>query len=183
VVACASGHPRTRTATDEREVANLRQATAAGEPVGPIVARYNADIAQRAVPEWQATLDVLQELPEIGGDGPLGYYGLKMGTAIGVPLTAAEPRITAAAFGLFWPESLAEPAKRITVPIEFVLQWDDEHIDRQSGLALVGAFASTENIARQRGQAQGPAQVRGRQRSPVLRPAPRPGPHVTVLMR
>jgi cephalosporin-C deacetylase-like acetyl esterase len=115
-----------------------------GEPVGPIVERYNADIAARAVPEWQATLDALQELPEIGAEGPVGYYGLNMGTAIGVPLAAAEPRITAAVFGLFWPESLAEVAKRITIPIEFALQWDDEHIDRQSGLALFDAFASKE---------------------------------------
>jgi hypothetical protein len=32
----------------------------------------------------------------------------------------------------------------ITIPIEFVLQWDDEHIERQSGLALFDAFASKE---------------------------------------
>jgi hypothetical protein len=67
-----------------------------------------------------------------------------MGTAIGVPLTAVEPRITAAVFGLFWPEPLVEAARRITIPVEFDLQWDDENIDRQSGLALFDAFASTE---------------------------------------
>jgi pimeloyl-ACP methyl ester carboxylesterase len=141
----APGHGgRPRTATDDREVAALRRAMAAGEPVGPIVRRYNADIAERAVPEWRATLDALQRVPEIGSDGPVGYYGINMGTAIGVPLTAVEPRITAAVFGQFWPESLVETARRITVPIEFTLQWDDEHIDRQAGLALFDAFASTE---------------------------------------
>jgi pimeloyl-ACP methyl ester carboxylesterase len=139
----APGHGgRPRTPTDEREIAALRQAMAKGEPVGPIVVRYNADIAERAVPEWQATLDALQQLPEIGGE-PVGYLGLNMGTAIGLPLTAAEPRITAAVFGLFWPD-LAETAKQITIPIEFVLQWDDEHIGREAGLALFDAFASTE---------------------------------------
>jgi cephalosporin-C deacetylase-like acetyl esterase len=86
----------------------------------------------------------LQELPEIGAEGPIGYYGINMGTAIGVPLTAVEPRITAAVFGQFWPGSLAEAARQITVPIEFALQWDDEHIDRQAGLALFDAFASKE---------------------------------------
>jgi pimeloyl-ACP methyl ester carboxylesterase len=141
----APGHGgRPRTAADEREVAALQQAMVAGEPVGPIVVRYNAHLAERAVPEWQATLDALQELPEIGARGPVGYYGLNMGTAIGVPLTAVEPRITAAVFGAFWHESLAETAKQITVPVEFVLQWDDEHIERQSGLALFDAFGSTE---------------------------------------
>jgi hypothetical protein len=67
-----------------------------------------------------------------------------MGTAIGVPLTAVEPRITAAVFGLHWPEALAEYARRITIPIEYALQWDDEHIPRESGLALFDAFASKE---------------------------------------
>ncbi|HEY7262167.1 MAG TPA: alpha/beta hydrolase [Trebonia sp.] len=141
----APGHGgRPRTAYDEREIAALRQAMASGEPTGPIVVRYNAHLAQRAVPEWQATLDALQELPEIGPGGPVGYYGLNMGTAIGVPLAAAEPRITAVVFGLFWPDSLAGAASQITIPIEFYLQWDDEHIDRQSGLAFFDAFASKE---------------------------------------
>ncbi|MFI1740012.1 alpha/beta hydrolase family protein [Streptomyces sioyaensis] len=141
----APGHGgRPRTEVDEREIAALHEAMAAGEPVGPIVVRYNAHLAERAVPEWQATLDALQELPEIGTDGPVGYFGLNMGTAIGVPLTAVEPRIAAAVFGLFWHESLAEAASRITVPVEFALQWDDEHIPRSSGLALFDAFASKE---------------------------------------
>ncbi|MER6126316.1 alpha/beta hydrolase [Streptomyces sp. NPDC001795] len=141
----APGHgDRPRTAHDEQEIAALFKAREAGEPEGPIVVRYNAHLAERAVPEWQATLDALQELPEIGADGPVGYFGLNMGTAIGVPLTAADPRITAAVFGLHWPDALAETAKQITIPIEFMLQWDDEHIPRESGLALFDAFASKE---------------------------------------
>ncbi|MFF4223786.1 hypothetical protein ACFYZH_13120 [Streptomyces abikoensis] len=39
---------------------------------------------------------------------------------------------------------LAEQAARITIPIEFDLQWDDEHIPREAGLALFDAFASKE---------------------------------------
>jgi pimeloyl-ACP methyl ester carboxylesterase len=142
----APGHGgRPRTATDEREIAALRQAMAAGDPQGPIVVRYNADVAQRALPEWQATLDALQAVPWIGAGGPVGYYGLNMATAIGIPLVAAEPRIRAAVLGMFWhDETLAELASRISVPLEFVLQWDDEHIPRASGLALFDAFASTE---------------------------------------
>ncbi len=141
----APGHGgRPRTAHDEQEIAAMQQAMVAGKPVGPIVVRYNAHLAERAVPEWQAALDALRALPEIGAGGPVGYFGLNMGTAIGVPLAAAEPRITAAVFGLHWPDRLAEAATRITIPIEFDLQWDDEHIDRQSGLALFDAFASKD---------------------------------------
>ena len=35
-------------------------------------------------------------------------------------------------------------AARITVPVEFLLQWDDEAVPRDWGLALFGAFASRE---------------------------------------
>ncbi|MGO4419700.1 alpha/beta hydrolase [Streptomyces sp. MCAF7] len=141
----APGHgDRPRTEHDEAEIAELFRARAAGEPEGPIVVRYNAYLAELAVPEWQATLDALQELPEIGTDGPVGYWGINMGTAIGIPLVAIEPRITAAVFGQHWPDVLSEKAKQITIPIEFDLQWDDEHISREEGLALFDAFASKE---------------------------------------
>ncbi|MFG1825311.1 alpha/beta hydrolase [Microbispora bryophytorum] len=141
----APGHgDRPRTPHDEQEIAELYQARAAGEPEGPIVVRYNAHLAELAVPEWQATLDALQELPEIGADGRVGYFGINMGTAIGIPLVAIEPRITAAVFGQHWPDVLVEKARRITVPIEFDMQWDDEHIPREAALTLFDAFASKE---------------------------------------
>ena len=122
---------------------------AAGEASasGRSASRYGAALAGRAVPEWQATLDALQELPEIGTEAPIGYGGgISLGTAIGIPLTAIEPRITAAIFGggFVVHEPLIEAARRITVPIQFLLPWDDEHVDRQSALALFDAFASKE---------------------------------------
>lgn len=40
--------------------------------------------------------------------------------------------------------SLPDGLRQITVPIEFELQWGDEHISREEGLALFDAFASTE---------------------------------------
>jgi pimeloyl-ACP methyl ester carboxylesterase len=141
----APGHgDRPRTAHDEQEITALYEARVAGESQGPIIVRYNAYLAELAVPEWRATLDALQELPEIGSDGPVGYFGINMGTAIGVPLVAIEPRITAAVFGQHWPDVLAEQARQITIPIEFDMQWDDEHIPREAGLALFDAFASRE---------------------------------------
>ena len=141
----APGHgDRPRTAHDEAEIAELFRARAAGEPEGPIVVRYNAHLAELAVPEYQTVLDALQELPDIGADGPVGYWGLNMGTAIGVPLAAAEPRIAAAVFGQHWPDLLAGKASQVTIPIEFDLQWDDEHIPREAGLALFDAFASRQ---------------------------------------
>ncbi|WP_030247263.1 alpha/beta hydrolase [Streptomyces sp. NRRL S-350] len=141
----APGHgDRPRTAHDEAEIADMLRARAAGEPEGPIIVRYNDHLARIAAPEYHAALDALQQLPEIGTHGPVGYWGINMGTAIGVPFVAAEPRITAAVFGQHWPDALAEHAKRITVPVEFAMQWDDEHIPREAGLALFDAFASKE---------------------------------------
>ena len=117
------------------------------EAVKAVTVSYGTALAERAVPEWQATLDVLQELPEIDAAAPVGYGGgITLGTAIGIPLTAVEPRITAAVFGggFVVHDGLIEAAKRITVPIHFLLPWDDEHVERQSALALFDAFGSTE---------------------------------------
>src|SRR5436309_8781179 len=105
---------------------------AAGETerVKSISVRYGAALAERAVPEWQATLDALQALPEIGTEAPVGYCGITLGTAIGLMLTAVEPRITAATFGgVLVYEALIEAARQITIPVEFLLPWDDEEID------------------------------------------------------
>jgi alpha-beta hydrolase superfamily lysophospholipase len=140
----APGHgDRPRTARDEQTRTDLREAMQAGdtEAVAAVSSRYGAALAEQAVPEWQATLDAL------GVEAPVGYGGgITLGTAIGIPLTATDPRIAAAVFGggfVVHPE-LIEAARRITVPVQFLLPWDDEHVDRQSALALFDAFASPE---------------------------------------
>jgi pimeloyl-ACP methyl ester carboxylesterase len=139
------GHgDRPRTEEDQRVLDDFRKRMAAGEPVGLDIARYNAGLAARAVPEWQATLTALQDLDGVGADGPVGFWGVSLGTTIGVPFAAAEPRIIAAGFGLAGHETLAEAAAEITIPVEFLLQWDDELVPRDSGLALFDAFASGE---------------------------------------
>jgi pimeloyl-ACP methyl ester carboxylesterase len=140
----APGHgDRPRTARDERARADLQKAMRAGDTdtVAAVSSAYGAALAEQAVPEWQATLDALHI------EAPIGYGGgITLGTAIGIPLTAADPRIAAAVFGggfVVHPE-LLEAARRITVPVQFLLPWDDEHVDRQSALGLFDAFASKE---------------------------------------
>ena len=141
----APGHgDRPRTERDEQFTARLRERIAAGEPTGSLVADYNAALAAQAVPEWQLTLDALKEAGGIGADGPVGFWGMALGTGIGVPLVAADPRITAAVFGLVGQETLAITASLITIPIEFLLQWDDELVPREAALSLFDAFASAE---------------------------------------
>jgi dienelactone hydrolase len=95
------------------------------------------------VPEWQAVLDAVQKLSHVG-TGPVGYWGVSLGCVIGVPFVAAEPRVRAAVLGLGGAEVSAEAAARITVPVEFLLQWDDERVPRTQSLTLFDALVSAE---------------------------------------
>ena len=166
----APGHgDRPRSAVDEQARADLRRALEAGEPVGEIVDAFILPLVEKAVPEWRTTLDALLSLPEIGG--PVGYEGM---TAIGIRLAVVEPRISAAVFfaGGFVPGTLVEEARQVTIPLQFLLQWDDEGMERQPVLDLFDAFGSQgEDAARQSGRARRCPVVRGGRRGPVLRPA------------
>jgi pimeloyl-ACP methyl ester carboxylesterase len=135
---------RPKIEQDERFVADVRARRAAGEPVASLIARHNVALTARAVPEWRATLDALLNAGHVSPGGPVGYWGVSLGTLVGVPLAAAEPRISAAVFGLASYDTLAEAAARIRIPIEFLLQWDDELVPRADGLALFDAFGSVE---------------------------------------
>ncbi|MGW5750644.1 alpha/beta hydrolase [Nocardia rhamnosiphila] len=134
---------RPRSAAAEQARADLRRALEAGEAVDDeIVDRLVLPLVERAVPEWQAALDALLSLPEIGG--PVGYSGGVI--SIGVRLAAVEPRISAALLfaGSFVPRSILEEARQVAIPLQVLLQWDDEHNDRQQALDLFDAFGSTE---------------------------------------
>jgi len=133
---------RPKTGQDERFLAGIAELRAAGKPVADLILRHNVALAERAVPDWQATLDALLDA---GVGGPVGYWGVSLGNMIGVPLAAAEPRIGAAVFGLAGGhDTLTEAAARVAIPVEFLLQWDDELVPRAYGLALFDAFASAE---------------------------------------
>ncbi|MGV9697858.1 dienelactone hydrolase family protein [Streptomyces sp. NPDC003470] len=133
---------RPRSAADEQARADLRRAMRAGEPVDEIFESFIGPLVENAVPEWRTVLDALLELPGIGG--PVGYAG--GWTALGIRLAVAEPRITAASFfaGGYVPRAQREEARQITVPLLFLLQWDDEGNSRQDALELYDAFGSKE---------------------------------------
>ncbi|MFJ4501901.1 dienelactone hydrolase family protein [Streptomyces sp. NPDC088864] len=115
----------------------------AGEELAPLIAGFQALVARRAVPEWRAVLDAVQQLEHVG-TGPVGYWGVSLGCGLGVPFVAAEPRVRAAVLGLGGVLASAEAAARITVPVEFLVQWDDERVPRVQSLALFDALASPE---------------------------------------
>jgi dienelactone hydrolase len=131
-----------------------------GERVSPEQAkalRENNDARRAAVrkidstTEWMTVLDNVQELDDVGA-GPVGYWGVSMGTRLGVPFVAADKRVKAAVLGLFglFPEGTVvkegfeKAARSIEIPLIFVFQWNDELMKREDGLKLYDAFSSKE---------------------------------------
>jgi dienelactone hydrolase len=134
---------RPRSAAAEEARADLRRALKAGRPVDDeIVDRLVLPLVDQAVPECRAALDTLLSLPEIGG--PVGYAGGVI--AVGIRLAVVEPRISAALLfaGSFVPRNLFEEARQVTIPLQVLLQWDDEGNDRQMALDLFDAFGTEE---------------------------------------
>ncbi len=134
---------RPRLAAAEAARADLRRALGAGERISSdVVDRLVVPLVERAVPEWQATLDALLSLPDVRG--PVGFAGGVI--AIGVRLAVVEPRISAAILfaGSLVPRAVLEEARLVTLPLLVLLQWDDEGNDRQMSLDLFDAFGSRE---------------------------------------
>ncbi|MGJ7415492.1 alpha/beta hydrolase [Streptomyces cinereoruber] len=127
----------------ERARADLRRALEAGGPVDDgIVDALVLPLVEEAVPEWRAALDALLPLPGIGG--PVGYSGGVI--SVGIRLAVVESRVSAAVLfaGSLVPAVMFEEARRVTVPLHVLLQWDDEGNDRQAALDLFDAFGSEE---------------------------------------
>ncbi|MFJ4188403.1 dienelactone hydrolase family protein [Kitasatospora sp. NPDC089509] len=132
---------RPRSAADDRVRAELRRAMQAGEPVDEIFESFVGPLVANAVPEWRTTLDALLARPET--NGRVGYSGW---TAVGIHLAATEPRIEAAGLfaGGYVPLAQREEARQVTIPLLFLLQWDDEGNPRQRALDLFDAFGSKQ---------------------------------------
>ncbi|MFB7507662.1 dienelactone hydrolase family protein [Streptomyces broussonetiae] len=130
---------RPRSAADEQARADIRRAMQAGEPADEIFESFIGPLVEKVVPEWRTTLDALLSLSEIGG--PVGYSGW---TAVGIRLAVVEPRVVAAGFfaGGYVPLAQREEARQLTIPLLFLLQWDDEGNPRQRALDLFDAFGS-----------------------------------------
>ena len=103
------------------------------------------------VDDWRATLDTMQALPDVG-KGPVGYWGLSMGTILGAPLVAAEQRVRVAVLGLMglvgptddYRQRLRAAADAITCPVLFLMQLEDELFTRRQCLELFDRLASSD---------------------------------------
>jgi pimeloyl-ACP methyl ester carboxylesterase len=152
----APGHgERSDPETDRRrrEAIEARIAAgpdAVGRDLSPEGAEEWAARTTRGVAEWHALVDSLDAQ---GTGRRYGYWGVSMGTAIGLPFVASEPRIEVAVMGLAGlrilpgAEGFEQAARGLTIPVLLVLQWNDELVAQSSGLALFDAIGSAEKTA------------------------------------
>jgi dienelactone hydrolase len=110
------------------------------------------DTFDRMNADWAATLDALLASDRFD-PARIGYWGLSMGTMLGLPFVASEPRISAAVLGACgftgpsavrgrFGERHRVDAPRVTCPVLFMVQWDDEIFDRDGALELFDAIGS-----------------------------------------
>jgi hypothetical protein len=93
--------------------------------------------------EWITLADYAAERLDV----PLGYWGLSLATQYGVPFLAKDHRIKAGVLGLHGEGVvLAHYAPRITQPVYFIEQTEDELHPRESTQALFGHIGSETKI-------------------------------------
>ena len=110
--------------------------------------RNDPTMTDEMVADWRTVLDALQA-PAVLGTTPVGWWGISMGTILGLPVVAAEPRISVAVLGLMGivgptKQRLADDAKSVRCPVLFLVQWDDELFARDRAFELFGAIASSD---------------------------------------
>lgn len=130
-------HGSRRAVFDEGELvrAEFRDHWARGGSIDPMIA------------DWRAAIDELCGLPAIDSNA-VGWYGISMGTAYGMPLVATEPRIRAAVLGM-WGTSRAGSERLVTdgatihCPILFQRKEDDELFSVAGQVELFDSIASS----------------------------------------
>lgn len=138
--------------TDEQRAAFARRV----RNIDPSKPRYRGEPSDpyspmflRGARDWTAVLDEVERLPDVGA-GPTGWWGVSMGTSIGLPFVAGEPRVRCAVLGLA--SSVPRPgnddylgwARAITVPLLFLCQRDDGGHPVERALELWDLFGSTD---------------------------------------
>lgn len=98
--------------------------------------------------DWLSALDALALLPDVDLE-TMGWYGVSMGTAYGLPLIASERRIKAAVLGMWGAESahgerLLDAAARLRCAVLFQQKWGDQLFTREGQLHLFERIGSPQ---------------------------------------
>lgn len=97
------------------------------------------------VADWTTALDFIESEY---GNRRTGYWGLQLGTMMGLPFVASDPRISIAVLGLMgnWgpnADDLMKYARSIRCNLRFIVQWDDQKVPRNDSLELFDALATS----------------------------------------
>ena len=101
---------------------------------------------EAVIADWSAALDFIEAE---AGSRPTGWWGLSMGTMMGLPVTASDKRISVALLGLMgnWgpnAHDLLRLAPQVSCPVRYLLQWDDEIVPLEAGLELFGRIGTAD---------------------------------------
>jgi hypothetical protein len=91
-----------------------------------------------------AVVRSLDKVPAVLAEhpGPVGFWGISQGARVGLPLLAAEPRITAAVLGLA--DGPIASAPLVTARVLFYLQTHDDLVRPDACRALFEALGSAD---------------------------------------
>lgn len=100
------------------------------------------------VADWADALDDLCALPVVNA-GAVGWYGLSMGTAYGLPVVGRTPRVRCAVLGLWGDcrprgDEILQQAAAVRVPVLFQAKPDDEIITFAGAQAVFAALGSAD---------------------------------------
>lgn len=104
------------------------------------------------VADWRATITALATLPEVDVQC-IGWFGISMGTAYGLPLCAADTRVRAALLGM-WGTSHAHgarmvaEARQVRCPVLFQRKLEDERFTPAGQQELFDALGSSHKEMR-----------------------------------
>jgi dienelactone hydrolase len=100
------------------------------------------------VADWQAATAALLAGDAVDGSA-IGWYGISMGTAYGLPLIAANPRIKVALLGMWGTDysnsqRLAQDAPKVRCPVLFQQKWNDQLFTREGQFDLYDRLGAEE---------------------------------------
>lgn len=100
--------------------------------------------------DWNEAISLALGLDDVNTT-KLAYMGLSMGSIYGIPLVASRPDMTVATLGLIGMTAILPQgdtflalARKIEIPVLFLMQMEDELFPREGCLEVFDAFASKD---------------------------------------
>jgi dienelactone hydrolase len=114
----------------------------------------NEDAVEEMIADWSSVLDALADSPDVDVSR-VGYWGLSMGTMFGLPFVSSDERVKVAVLGKAGmtgtsvirsgiDSQFRAYAPKLSIPVMFTMQWDDERFDRVGQLELFDRIGSSD---------------------------------------